>query len=66
MLRRELDKHGETGEVSDFDILSDEDETDEETPLYPKASSSKRKRGYTPTTPRKKAKVTFVSVEFTT
>ncbi|XP_010140648.1 PREDICTED: 1-phosphatidylinositol 4,5-bisphosphate phosphodiesterase zeta-1-like, partial [Buceros rhinoceros silvestris] len=56
MLRRELDKHGETGEVSDFDVLSDEDETDEETPLYPKASSSKRKRGYTPTTPRKKAK----------
>ncbi|XP_029896833.1 1-phosphatidylinositol 4,5-bisphosphate phosphodiesterase zeta-1 [Aquila chrysaetos chrysaetos] len=29
MLRRNLDSHGETGEISEFEIISDEDETDE-------------------------------------
>ncbi|NWR53902.1 PLCZ1 phosphodiesterase, partial [Bucorvus abyssinicus] len=58
MLRRELDSRGETEELSEFEYLSDdEDETAEKAPLYPKGDSLKRKRGYTPTTPRKKAKV---------
>lgn len=65
MLRRNLDSHGETGEISDFEIISDEDETNEKVLLYAKSDSSKRKRERRPSPlPRKKAKVTFVSTEF--
>jgi len=61
MLRRELDSHGETGEISDCEYLSDEDETDDKAPIYPKSGAVKRKIEYKPpATPRKKTKVTFV------
>ncbi|NXV75757.1 PLCZ1 phosphodiesterase, partial [Atlantisia rogersi] len=57
LLRRDLDSHGETGEVSDFENLSDEDDFDEKTPLYPKSDSLKRKNDQRPSAPpRKKSK----------
>lgn len=60
MLRRDLDSHGETGEISEFENMSDEDETNEKAPLYPKSDSSKRKSEHRPShPPRKKAKVTL-------
>ncbi|XP_010078970.1 PREDICTED: 1-phosphatidylinositol 4,5-bisphosphate phosphodiesterase zeta-1 [Pterocles gutturalis] len=63
LLRRNVDNHGETGEVSDFENMSDEDETDEKTPLYPKSDSSKRKSDcIPPTPPRKKAKMKKVKI----
>ncbi|KFP68777.1 1-phosphatidylinositol 4,5-bisphosphate phosphodiesterase zeta-1, partial [Cariama cristata] len=58
MLRRDHDRHGETGELSEFENMTDEDELDEKTPLHPKSPRLKRKserRLSTP--PRKKAKV---------
>lgn len=65
MLRRDLDSHGETGEISDLENVSDEDETDDKAPLYPKNDTPKRKSEQRPSAPpRKKAKVTFVSIEF--
>ncbi|NXD80803.1 PLCZ1 phosphodiesterase, partial [Halcyon senegalensis] len=58
MLRRDLDSHGETGEITESENLSDEDETDEKTRLYQKSASSKRKSdSITSTPPRKKAKM---------
>ncbi|NXW51143.1 PLCZ1 phosphodiesterase, partial [Nyctiprogne leucopyga] len=63
MLRRDLDSHGETGDVSDFEILSDEDEFDDKAPLCPRSDSSKRKSEYRPShTPRKKAKVKKIKI----
>uniref|UniRef100_A0A8C8AC38 Phosphoinositide phospholipase C n=1 Tax=Otus sunia TaxID=257818 RepID=A0A8C8AC38_9STRI len=58
MLRRHTDSHGETGLISEFEYLSDEDETDEKAPLYTRSRSSKRKgeRIVSPS-PRKKAKM---------
>ncbi|NXP10217.1 PLCZ1 phosphodiesterase, partial [Thinocorus orbignyianus] len=57
MLRRDLDSHGETAEVSDLENLSDEDEADDTAPLLPTNDSSKRKNEQTPPgPPRKKAK----------
>ncbi|NXF33969.1 PLCZ1 phosphodiesterase, partial [Nyctibius bracteatus] len=63
MLRREFDNHGETGEVSDFENMSDEDETDDTAPLYTKMKSPKRKseRKLSPP-PRKKAKVKKIKI----
>ncbi|XP_048814712.1 1-phosphatidylinositol 4,5-bisphosphate phosphodiesterase zeta-1 [Lagopus muta] len=58
MLRKGQDSHGETGEVSEEEITSSDEETDENAPLYPKSKSSKRKsevRSSPP--PRKKAKM---------
>ncbi|NXW14407.1 PLCZ1 phosphodiesterase, partial [Circaetus pectoralis] len=43
MLRRNLDSHGETGEISEFEIISDEDETDEKVFFFFFFFSSKRK-----------------------
>lgn len=66
MLRKGQDSHGETGEVSEEEITSSDEETDENAPLYPKSKSSKRKsevRSSPP--PRKKAKVkTYATAEF--
>ncbi|NWX18232.1 PLCZ1 phosphodiesterase, partial [Aegotheles bennettii] len=63
MLRRELDNHGETGEVSESDYLSNEDETDERTPLYPKNLSLKRKSEQRPSAPpQKKAKMKKIKI----
>ncbi|NWX07152.1 PLCZ1 phosphodiesterase, partial [Caloenas nicobarica] len=58
MLRRNLDRQGETVEITDSENLSDEDETDETAPLCPKSDSTKRKsdRRSSPP-PRKKAKM---------
>nr|XP_021135639.1 1-phosphatidylinositol 4,5-bisphosphate phosphodiesterase zeta-1 isoform X2 [Columba livia] len=58
MLRRNLDRRGETVEITDSENLSDEDETDETAPLCSKSDSSKRKsdRRSSPL-PRKKAKM---------
>ncbi|KFQ29131.1 1-phosphatidylinositol 4,5-bisphosphate phosphodiesterase zeta-1, partial [Merops nubicus] len=62
MLRRGLDSHGETGDISDFENMSDDDETDEKSSPHPKSAPSKstpskRKRDYSPSSPpRKKAK----------
>ncbi|XP_064011655.1 1-phosphatidylinositol 4,5-bisphosphate phosphodiesterase zeta-1 [Pogoniulus pusillus] len=58
MLRRHMDRHGETGEVSESEDGSDEEEAREKTPLYQKTDSFKRKsdsRHSTP--PRKKSKM---------
>ncbi|XP_074681466.1 1-phosphatidylinositol 4,5-bisphosphate phosphodiesterase zeta-1 [Strix aluco] len=58
MIRRNSDSHGETGVISEFEYLSDEDETDEKAPLYPRSHSSKRKREHIHSpSPRKKAKM---------
>ncbi|KFV11355.1 1-phosphatidylinositol 4,5-bisphosphate phosphodiesterase zeta-1, partial [Tauraco erythrolophus] len=65
MLRRELDSRGETAEVSDFEILSDEDEADDKAPLYPKSDSPKRKSNHRPSAPpRKKAKMKKMKIAF--
>lgn len=66
MLRKGRDSHGETGEVSEEEITSSDEETDEKTPLYPKSGSSKRKsEGRSSPPPRKKAKVkTYITAEF--
>lgn len=66
MLRRDLDSHGETGEVSESENISDdEDDSDDLASLCPQRDSSKRKGEGAPSAPpRKKAKVTFVSTEF--
>lgn len=68
MLRKGQDSHGETGEVSEEELTSsdEETETDEKTPLYPKKGSSKRKsEGRSSPPPRKKAKVkTYITAEF--
>ncbi|NXL00415.1 PLCZ1 phosphodiesterase, partial [Mesembrinibis cayennensis] len=58
MLRRNLDTHGETGEISESENMSEEDETDAKAPLFPKSDSSKRKSECRPSSPpRKKAKM---------
>ncbi|NXF63245.1 PLCZ1 phosphodiesterase, partial [Ciccaba nigrolineata] len=58
MIRRNSDSHGETGVISEFEYLSDEDETDEKAPLYSRSHSSKRKREHIHSpSPRKKAKM---------
>ncbi|NXN50357.1 PLCZ1 phosphodiesterase, partial [Rynchops niger] len=58
MLRRNLDSHGETGEISDLENMSDEDESDERPLLFPRNDSSKRKSEQKPPAPpRKKAKM---------
>ncbi|NXV43307.1 PLCZ1 phosphodiesterase, partial [Uria aalge] len=58
MLRRNLDSHGETGEITDLENISDEDESDERAPLFPRNDSSKRKSEQKPPAPpRKKAKM---------
>ncbi|KFO15422.1 1-phosphatidylinositol 4,5-bisphosphate phosphodiesterase zeta-1, partial [Balearica regulorum gibbericeps] len=63
MLRRHLDRHGETEEISDFENMSDEDETDAKAPLYPKSDSSKRKSDQKPSSPpRKKAKMKKIKI----
>ncbi|XP_009941298.2 1-phosphatidylinositol 4,5-bisphosphate phosphodiesterase zeta-1 [Opisthocomus hoazin] len=63
MLRRELDSHGETGEISDCEYLSDEDETDDKAPIYPKSGAVKRKIEYKPpATPRKKTKMKKIKI----
>lgn len=66
MLRKGEDTHGQTGEVSDEEITSSDDEVDEESPLRPKRGSSKRKsEGRSTPPPRKKAKVKiYVTAEF--
>lgn len=66
MLRKGQDSHGETGEVSEEEITSSDEETDEKAPLYPKSGLSKRKsEGISSHPPRKKAKVkTYVTAEF--
>ncbi|XP_065539490.1 1-phosphatidylinositol 4,5-bisphosphate phosphodiesterase zeta-1 [Lathamus discolor] len=64
MLRRDLDSHGETGEVSESENISDdEDDSDDTASLCPQRDSSKRKGGGTPSAPpRKKAKRKKVKV----
>ncbi|NXJ59671.1 PLCZ1 phosphodiesterase, partial [Rostratula benghalensis] len=63
MLRRDLDSHGETGEVSDIENISDEDETDDKAPLLPKNGSAKRKSEENPPAPpRKKAKMKKIKI----
>ncbi|XP_026723639.1 1-phosphatidylinositol 4,5-bisphosphate phosphodiesterase zeta-1 isoform X2 [Athene cunicularia] len=58
MLRRNAESHGETGEISEFEYLSDEAETDEKAPLYRRTRSSKRKNEHSHSLPpRKKAKM---------
>ncbi|KAM6301652.1 1-phosphatidylinositol 4,5-bisphosphate phosphodiesterase zeta-1 [Podargus strigoides] len=57
MLRRHLDSHGEMGEISDAENLSDEDETDEKDPLHSKKNTRKRRNESRPSAPpQKKAK----------
>lgn len=61
MLRRHTDRHGETGEVSDSEDGSDEEEAHEKTPLNQKTGSFKRKSVTKHSTPpRKRSKVTFI------
>ncbi|XP_008499392.1 1-phosphatidylinositol 4,5-bisphosphate phosphodiesterase zeta-1 [Calypte anna] len=63
MFRTEDESRGETGEISDFEDMSDEDETDDKAPLYTSRDSTKRKselRGSAP--PRKKAKVKKIKI----
>ncbi|XP_019467073.1 1-phosphatidylinositol 4,5-bisphosphate phosphodiesterase zeta-1-like [Meleagris gallopavo] len=65
MLRKGQDSHGETGEVSEEELTSsdEETETDEKTPLYPKKGSSKRKsEGRSSPPPRKKAKMKKIKI----
>ncbi|NXJ85156.1 PLCZ1 phosphodiesterase, partial [Trogon melanurus] len=63
MLRREFDSHGETGEISDFEDLSEEEEIDEKAPLYRRNVSTKRKsEEQLPTPPRKKAKMKKIKI----
>ncbi|NXI44473.1 PLCZ1 phosphodiesterase, partial [Galbula dea] len=63
MLRKDHDSLGEMGEVSESELASDEDETDEATPLHTKGVSTKRKSELRPSTPaRKKAKVKKVKI----
>ncbi|KFZ49581.1 1-phosphatidylinositol 4,5-bisphosphate phosphodiesterase zeta-1, partial [Antrostomus carolinensis] len=63
MVRRDLDSHGETGDVSDFEMTSDEDDFDERTPLCTRCDSSKRKSEHRPShTARKKAKVKKIKI----
>ncbi|XP_010014461.1 PREDICTED: 1-phosphatidylinositol 4,5-bisphosphate phosphodiesterase zeta-1-like, partial [Nestor notabilis] len=64
MLRRDLDSHGETGEVSESENVSDdEDDSDDTAPLCPHHDSSKRKgEGTSSAPPRKKAKMKKVKI----
>ncbi|XP_009956345.1 PREDICTED: 1-phosphatidylinositol 4,5-bisphosphate phosphodiesterase zeta-1 [Leptosomus discolor] len=63
MLRKELDSHGEIGEISDFENVSDEDDDDEKAPSYPKGVASKRKYELrSSATPRKKAKMKKIKI----
>ncbi|KAM9029867.1 1-phosphatidylinositol 4,5-bisphosphate phosphodiesterase zeta-1 [Ara ararauna] len=64
MLRRDLDSHGETGEVSESENISDdEDDSDDSATLCPQHDSSKRKgEGTHSAPPRKKAKVKKVKI----
>uniref|UniRef100_A0A8C3JK20 Phosphoinositide phospholipase C n=1 Tax=Calidris pygmaea TaxID=425635 RepID=A0A8C3JK20_9CHAR len=63
MLRREFDSHGETGEVSDVENISDEDEIDEKAPLLSKNDSTKRKSEQNPPAPpRKKVKMKKIKI----
>ncbi|XP_009877537.1 PREDICTED: 1-phosphatidylinositol 4,5-bisphosphate phosphodiesterase zeta-1-like, partial [Apaloderma vittatum] len=65
-LRREFDSHGETGEISDFKNMAEEDETDKKAPIHRRNVSRKRKSEKQHSTPpRKKVKVTFVSMRTT-
>ncbi|NXK45403.1 PLCZ1 phosphodiesterase, partial [Chauna torquata] len=64
MLRKGQDSHGETGEIFEEENTSEEDETDEKAPVYPKKGySSKRKsesRSSPP--PRKKSKMKKIKI----
>uniref|UniRef100_A0A8C6N977 Phosphoinositide phospholipase C n=1 Tax=Melopsittacus undulatus TaxID=13146 RepID=A0A8C6N977_MELUD len=64
MLRRDLDSHGETGEVSESENLSEDDDDSEDTAaLCPQRDSSKRKGESTHSAPaRKKAKMKKVKI----
>ncbi|XP_030335044.1 1-phosphatidylinositol 4,5-bisphosphate phosphodiesterase zeta-1 [Strigops habroptila] len=64
MLRRDLDSHGEKGEVSESENVSDdEDDSDDTAPLWPQHDSSKRKgEGTSSAPPRKKAKMKKVKI----
>ncbi|XP_005230695.1 1-phosphatidylinositol 4,5-bisphosphate phosphodiesterase zeta-1 [Falco peregrinus] len=63
IIRRNLDSHGETGEISEFENTFNEDETDEKYPLYPQSDSLKRKSGRRHSSPpRKKAKMRETNV----
>ncbi|XP_031453677.1 1-phosphatidylinositol 4,5-bisphosphate phosphodiesterase zeta-1 isoform X4 [Phasianus colchicus] len=63
MLRKGQDSHGETGEVSEEEITSSDEETDEKAPLYPKSGLSKRKsEGISSHPPRKKAKMKKIQI----
>ncbi|NXG45096.1 PLCZ1 phosphodiesterase, partial [Psilopogon haemacephalus] len=58
MLRRNTDRRGETGEVSESENPSEEEEAGEKAPLYQKTESLKRKRDSRHSTPpRKKSKM---------
>ncbi|NXS99786.1 PLCZ1 phosphodiesterase, partial [Jacana jacana] len=63
MVRRDLDSHGETEEVSDIEYISDEDEIDDKAPLLPKNGSAKRKSEENPPAPpRKKTKMKKIKI----
>ncbi|NXU52373.1 PLCZ1 phosphodiesterase, partial [Turnix velox] len=65
MIRRNLDSHGETGEISDTENISDEDETDERAPLIPVGGTRKRRSNEKISAPsKKKAKVTLTKIAF--
>ncbi|NXC47063.1 PLCZ1 phosphodiesterase, partial [Penelope pileata] len=63
LLRRGHDSHGETGEISEEEATTDDEDTDERTPLCPRSNSSKRKAEDKPSsTPRKKAKLKKIKI----
>ncbi|XP_014792777.1 PREDICTED: 1-phosphatidylinositol 4,5-bisphosphate phosphodiesterase zeta-1 [Calidris pugnax] len=63
MLRRDFGSHGETGEVSDVENVTDEDEIDDKAPLLSKNDSTKRKSEQNPPSPpRKKMKMKKIKI----
>ncbi|XP_021246620.1 1-phosphatidylinositol 4,5-bisphosphate phosphodiesterase zeta-1 isoform X2 [Numida meleagris] len=63
MLRKGQDSRGETGEVTEDELSSSEEETDEKGPLCPNSGTSKRKsEGRSSPPPRKKAKMKKIKI----
>ncbi|NWH61736.1 PLCZ1 phosphodiesterase, partial [Geococcyx californianus] len=63
LLRREIDSHGEIGEISDLENMSNEDEDEETAPLYPNTRSLKRKNYHRSSSPpRKKKKMKKIKI----
>ncbi|XP_053944699.1 1-phosphatidylinositol 4,5-bisphosphate phosphodiesterase zeta-1 [Cuculus canorus] len=63
LLRRESGSRGEAVEISDSENITEEDDTDDKTPLYPRRTSAKRKSDHRSSPPpRKKSKIKKIKI----